>query len=298
MLDSAFKQVFTPEVISRLSRYSPGSSSLGFRISVLDGGTNDSERKRALWSDWLECARSSGLLYLESRDELVARLTGVNDDNFRSALAECMACFFLVRDLGICIEAHPIGRNRRVLEFAAHCGAGTLLNFEVKSPRSTKSFAAQGGSIASAVDPSLAVEPLQQALEQANKQFAPNRANVLVLALPEVGEEFWCLSWETQILVQAFYGHELLVTQPCRSSSSIFQPSGKFLKRAQGVPRFTRIGAVICVEDIPPYPRLQAVVLHNPHAIFPISEAIWKDCRQLIARSGEMRWNSDKELRE
>jgi len=140
---NAFDQIFSDEVLARLSRGSPRSPGLEFRLAVIEGQNSGCDMKRDLWTAWIECARSSGLFDRVQGAELIARLTSANDDNFRSALSEYMACYFLVEDLGLRVVPRPFGRNKRVLEFRFDCDSDAILYFEVKSPRSEKSFAAQ-----------------------------------------------------------------------------------------------------------------------------------------------------------
>ena len=54
------------------------------------------------------------------------------------------------------------------------------------------------------------------------------------------------------------------MTYPSGPTVSEFRPEGKLLKQHAGQPRFTRVSAIICIDDIPSYPKLQTVVLHNP----------------------------------
>ena len=94
-----------------------------------------------------------------------------------------------------------------------------------------------------------------------------------------------------------FYGEERLVTKPFGPTVSRFLADGHFLKRFGGTPRFTRISAVVGLEDFSWYPKLQTVVLHNPHSQTPVDISVFGDWRQFVPVQGEMRWTSENVVR-
>jgi hypothetical protein len=150
------------------------------------------------------------------------------------------------------------------------------------------------------VDVSAPATALARGLENAVKQFNEGVANVLVLAIPETGAPIPAVSWEPELsLIPAFYGEHTLVTYPGGPTTNGFTRKGKFLRRYAGQPRFTRVSAIICIDDVPPYQKLQTVVLHNPHSTHPVDPETFRDWRQLLPErdSGVMHWTSEQVCR-
>src|ERR1700747_3830287 len=88
------------------------------------------------WRDYLEVAIDCELLTDAHGDELRARLTGTDDENFASAISECLAAWVFTRKLGFQIKPRPPGRAEKVLEFVIVLPDGEI-NAAVKSPHST-----------------------------------------------------------------------------------------------------------------------------------------------------------------
>ncbi len=145
---------------------------------------------------------------------------------------------------------------------------------------------------------------LERCLRHANRQFQRNTANILFLA-PQLRTPVY--QFRDQ-LIHAFYGRKRLTVPidmsrggaagPMRSE---FSPEGHFLKvwGSEERPRFSRVGAVVCVEEEiressdPPFvPRV--LVLHNPYARNPLPENPWSSFTQLVRRGDGMVW-TDKE---
>jgi hypothetical protein len=178
-----------------------------------------------------------------------------------------------------------------VLEFAVRTGQGEV-NFEVKSPRLQRAgrFRKEEAS-AGAFDNYSAALAMSAALRSANRQFVRSERNVLVIALPEVGDKSARMlneKWPWPI-IRALYGEEQLTVPPSGGARSSALATGNFLKRLNGTPRFTRISAVVELEDSFPHPNLQAVVLHNPHSEKPLDWSMFGSWRQSAAIDGEIR---------
>lgn len=257
-------------------------------------GRNEPPRERALWQRWLNAASTCGLFAGEDGNDSVNRLRGRDDNGFRSTLAECMACWAFSHDLGLPIEPRPRGRGGSTLEFLAEAPSQQI-HVEVKSPRNLDELAKPEGGVVNVNAPATA---LARALQKAARQFNEQTVNVLVLAFPETGASIPTLSWHPDMsLIPAFYGEHALVTYPGGSTVNAFRPKGKFLQRHSGKPSFTRVSAIICIDDIPPYPKLQTVVLHNPHCTHPVDPSVFRDWRQLVPDNGVMRWTSEQMCR-
>ena len=82
--------VFTPAVVAKLRRVKTPSPALSCRLRVLaaDGlGPDHSLRAyKSAWEVYLLAAFVCGLFGGDHGTDLRARLTGIDDDNFRSAL--------------------------------------------------------------------------------------------------------------------------------------------------------------------------------------------------------------------
>src|SRR5262245_16432682 len=113
MLRDLLADLFTDEVIERL-RSAPQTKALKYRVLVIT-----LERPiqvpwipahRAAWMAYLDAAATCGLLADPHAKDLVARLTSVDDEQFRSAMAECQAAWYLTKKLGLDATARPPGK--------------------------------------------------------------------------------------------------------------------------------------------------------------------------------------------
>jgi hypothetical protein len=241
------------------------------------------ERER--WNQWIGAAHASDLFEEPHGTELLNRLTGIDDDGFRSALAECMSCWALSHDLGLKIQPRPSGRERRILEFATPAGEGEIC-FEVKSPRlQYRQFADFNGPGNGVIADYSAALSIGAALRSANGQFSHTRRNVLVIAVPQTGNQpiaahpvEWCSS-----IVRAVYGNQVLQTGRSAGAGNGTLADGHFLRHFGGKPRFTRIGAVIGLQEHSGDPAMRAIVLHNPYSENPIDRLTFGHWKQFSA---------------
>ena len=299
-----FDSIFTADVIRRLESHRNDSDEIKFRLEVLNSAkvqpSSPTEacrltkltRKRALWERWVDAASRGGLFDGNEGTELRSRLAGVDDNDFRSGIAECMVAWAFSDDLGLRISPRPAGRDGSVLEFLAQAPSQEI-HVEVKSPRNLDELTEPEGG---AVDVGALAKALGRALESAAKQFNEGAANVLVLAFPETGAPIPAASSVPELsLIPAFYGEDTLLTPAGGPPVSAFNPKGRFLRRYAGQPRFTRVSAIVCIDDVPPDEKLRTVVLHNPHAMRPVDPKTFRDWRQLVPdpNSGVMRWTSE-----
>jgi hypothetical protein len=133
--------IFTPDVIRRLSLVGNPSRDLDFRLQVLAAGGLNSHIPRgqalrackAAWEVYLFAAFACGLFDGTHGADLRSRLTGVDDDNFRSAMSECLAAWYLGGKRKLPVEARPEGRPGHPLEFVVKISDGDI-GVEVKAP--------------------------------------------------------------------------------------------------------------------------------------------------------------------
>lgn len=314
----SFARIFTPDIVAKMRMRMANSPDAEFRYKVvsLPQRSPDEEadwrnpdfvalellrEKQKKWRLWISAAWNTGFFQAPYGIDLRHRLTGKDDDGFRSALAECMACWAVSEDLRAMVRPRPNGRDSRLLELSAETESGEI-HIEVKSPRIedsnpvNRNVRANG---AGAFDACRAVEPLSRALQSANKQFSEKCQNVLIFALPQLSNGpvgICCDNWPWP-LIRSFYGDERLLTPPMGQPVGRFNPNGHFLKRFANVPRFTRTSAVLVLEDFGWYPKLQTLVLHNPYAKYPTAASTFRDWRQLLPVEGELRWSTQRLIR-
>lgn len=253
-------------------------------------------KRKSAWDTYLSSANTLKLLDGEYGKDLIARLQDPNYDNFRSAMAECMAAWFLAGKLKFQLTPRPKGRkNNNPLEFLIKSNDDEIC-VEVKSPYRDATVGGWGDGS----------DLLQAALESANKQFKPNVANLLAI-IPEFPLSVF--SYRRQ-LTTAFFGNQAIVipinTQtggPAGPETIEVIASGHFLRRtlpsgkpfkANGDPRFTRVSSVISIEETIneglSYVEHNALVIHNPYSTKPLSREIWKDIPQFIPEENEIKW--------
>jgi len=117
--------IFTPQVIDTLQRARNPSDLLVTRLRVLAAGGMHSSTwpdqafraYKSAWEVYLFAAFACGLFEGPQGADLKARLTGSDDENFRSAMSECLAAWYLAGRLRLWIEPRPEGRPGHPLEF-------------------------------------------------------------------------------------------------------------------------------------------------------------------------------------
>lgn len=250
---------------------------------------------RAAWETYVYSAYACGFFEGKRGRELRGRLASRDPDDFRSAMAECLACWFLAGKHQFVVTADAPGRGAKVLDMAAVI-VDQDVGIEVKAPRREMPSA---GEAWSGHDSDL----LCHCLDAANKQFTDDVPNILVL-VPELRTPVYQLRVQ---LVTALYGEEkitcLIDTRtggPAGPVTTEFFPEGKLLRRRQpsgalikpdGSPSFTRISAVIVIEEDmqerfpPPNPLLLADE-ETAHQIWPL----WKRASDLYRGHDNVAW--------
>jgi hypothetical protein len=303
-MSDVLRGIFTDEIVGKLQKCGATlpSAEFGYRVLSLPPAQNSGpglaasdqqlyQQTRERWNRWIANAVSVGLFEEPHGAELKSRLTGIDHNGFRSALAECMTCWALSSELGLQVQPRPSGRGGCVLEFAVQTSQGDI-SFEVKSPRLRGSAhcGPQPEESAAAMNIYSAALAMRAALRSANRQFARARRNILVIALPEIEKgpaAMLCPKWPAA-LIRALYGEQRAIAAPSGPSANQFVAEGNFLKQAGGVPRFTRISAVIRLEDCCGHPQLRAAVLHNPCSQEPVDSSFFGEWRQFGAVDGEI----------
>lgn len=220
----------------------------------------------------------------------------MDDDQFRSGMAECLAAWYFMGKLRLPTSARPTGNNDRPLELLVTLPDGDLC-VEVKSP-----FREPGKGFQWVDDSDI----LESCLASASKQFRKDARNLLFLTgrltFPIMTQR-WCLS-------KAFYADQAYVVRFDRETGDMvdpggveYVPSGRFLKEwGKEGPRHTRVSGVLFVEENlrqyrAPYARgwkvlafHDALVMHNPNALHRLPEDLWGDTPQLLQRAGEILW--------
>ena len=314
MAFDAIRNVFTPAVRARWRSETNPSSRLQDRLHALDAtGIYPSapeinhrvrhwRARKAAWDVYLTAGFACGLFEGKHGEDVRQRLTGVDDDNFRSAMSECLTCWFFAGKLRLSVDPWPKGQKGRVPDLLVHTREGEL-HVEVKAPYVAPVVANTwwGGNDA---------HVLGKSLKQASKQFARERRNLLVL-VPSLRIPVYA---ERHQLIEAFFGTVKIVVpidltgsgQSLPGAHSEFFPDGHFLKVWKDERHFTRVGGVLCIEE-----RIQergdsdspdwqlwvdhsAVVVHNPYSRYDVSSVAWEPFPQLIEKDGGMGWSDGK----
>jgi hypothetical protein len=251
-------------------------------------------KRKAAWETYLTAALAIGLFKGSQGRDLRARLRSPDEENFRSAMAECMAAWFLAGRLGLGLDSRPQGRKGRPLEFLIRLSDGDIYA-EVKAP-----FREIVENVWWGDDSDL----LQKAMKSANKQFQSDARNLLII-VPRLRLNVFSFRGQ---LTHAFFG-DLVTRIPINKRTgeqagpirTAFQPSGHFLNprlpsgkpyKLNGTPRFTRVSAVLCIEETVGEKQIEheALVVHNPNAALRIPEDLWASIPQFVPRGAEMIW--------
>ena len=294
--------IFTPQVIDTLHRVQHPSDLLVARLRVLAAdGLNSStwpgqafRAYKSAWEVYLFAAFACGFFEDPHGADLRARLTGNDDENFRSAMSECLAAWYLTGRLRLRIEPRPEGRAGHPLEFVIKLPAGDI-KVEVKAPYRPITDNLWWGDDA---------ELLQGALRTANKQFEAGARNLLVI-VPEL--RISVFDRRTPI-ERAFIGETIIQIPidtrtggPAGPTTFPFKQSGVFLRSwrtpsqetGQWTPRHTRIGAALFLNDYDDGVEVKhrALMVHNPNAAVPLPRDPWFGIPEFSRQSGRWEWS-------
>jgi len=263
----ALRAVFTTDVMERLQGMRFPSENTRWRMNVLQAcgpmPSDPSKRievrawraQKAAWEAYVSAAFLCGLFEGAPGADLRARLTGDDDDNFRGATAECMACWFLQGPLKLGLSRVSLGEPDDSLDMQATTATASF-GIEVKAP-----YRERPRNEGWSGDES---DKIIQCVQAANKQFQKNRANVLVLA-PMLRTQIF---FDRESLLHALFVESVLAwyvdvgdndVEVPHESWTEFRPSGCFLNtkapsgnklKQSGQPRYQRISAILCIEEV------------------------------------------------
>jgi hypothetical protein len=260
----ALTDIFTQEIIRRLQALNNKTHAQLTRLYVLTCGDGaglgmigpELVMFMDAWARYIACAFRMGLFQGPTGSDLRARLTGTDDDNFVSAMNECLATWFLVDHLDLSATARPSGKSRSVLELAIHLPDGEMF-VEVKG-------------LIRPISPDITnadLNILVGALNVANRQFARGQRNLLLIVPRMLPFLFPSLTdVVSELLVRVFLG-----------------TGGAFRKgRPENRVWFTTTGGVLVLSE-----QVQATgmvytarLLHNPNAKVALPTNIWGDTPQ------------------
>lgn len=192
----------------------------------------------------MRTADACGLLEGEEGKELVNRLRSRGDDDFRSAMAECLVCWYFHKKLGLSVKPKPLGKGKKRLEMLVVHPDGEL-HVEVKAPlRETDAQTWMGDD----------ADALEKCLRDANRQFRAGVINVLAI-VPVLRTP---VTLERSQLLDAFFGELAIRIQVNMDGDRddgedelIVKPSGRFIRplKPDRNPGFTRVSGVVCIEE-------------------------------------------------
>lgn len=271
--------VFTPEVINKWQRLCNPSEDLQNRLDVINAcGPYPSDRSKAAniryrraykaaWDTYLFAAFACGMFNGNKRNDLLARMQSIDDNDFRSAMSECMACWFLAGKMKLSVNPVAPGRKRRNLELQINLGNG-VIGVEVKAPyiETPKPAPGQNTSIWYGDDS----RKIEQSISAANKQFNDDCPNLLIIA-PQLRVPLYAHRHD---ILRAAYGQSKITWKiDTRTGLTVgpiepkFFPEGRFLNpnrengkllKPDGFPAHRRISAIITIEQVVkqkyPYP--------------------------------------------
>ena len=294
-------EVFPPEYVDSLRRRQGDHARrlLDILTSGLPLPSDDEKRwhaqfrvaERSELAACLSAAKRCGLL----DGDLLGRLRDRHSSQHRSALAEARACRFFNEARGLSLQPRPQGRGGKVLDFGATLTSQNIL-VEVKAPYvpvpESGSWSGDDAGV------------LQECLEEANTQFAEERANVLVI-VPSLRTPLYAHRLQ---LVKAFIGRPVMnltidvsTGQAIGDVSPGFVRSGRFVALypdGAGEPRrrFTRVSAVLTIE---PWRQLDdhavrvdydVLVVHNPFGQVRLEPGFFGDVPELVPKGSHMEW--------
>jgi len=309
---SSLRRVFDDRTCRKLRQKAANSPDAAYIVSVLDvqGDTPSSnephirEKNRkvlASWDAYLSASEAIGMFDGQEGRDLKARLRSGKDPNFRAAMAECCAAWYLAGPNRQQLKPRPLGRTGKVLEFEFTSG-GDSVYVEVKAPYSPIVDTVWVGDDSG---------KLENVLAAANRQFDTGVRNLLVL-VPRVRIPVYQSRGQ---LAKALFAEPIL-SVPINSGIDNGGPdpvhnttiqSGSFLmtRRANGQPfkksggpRFTRLSAVLTIEEFLGGESIEHRVLAaiNPYAEAPISEEELAGVPILAVRDGILSWSDGESL--
>lgn len=298
-------ELFSIEVLNRWGKVHTPSTHLAYRLLMLDRrvpipsgwSADEIDGRRAIFRDqletYLQAGKECGLLGGAGSEDLLAKLTGRDDENFRSARAECLAAWFLRSRLGLEVRPRPSGRAGRPLEMLIVDPRGDI-HVEVKAPCREPIC----DLVARKVDDS---DILRDCVRRARKQFRADIPNLVFLA-----SQLTVPAFNRGFLVKALYGEEQWVALKDLRTMTVgpfrreCDPRGLFLNQLpDGRHEYTRVSGVLYVEEsheVGADPdECQVMVAHNPFARKRLPEDIWGNAPQCMVRDDLLSWSDESD---
>lgn len=286
--------------------------------------------QKAAWDAYLFTAFACGLFHGERGEDVLARLRSRADEDFRAAMAECLACWFFAGHMQLPLDPVAEGRSERNLDMRVLVDDQEV-GVEVKAPFRERPEGAWSGGES---------DKIAQAMQSANRQFRDDQPNILVL-VPELRVP---LHRHRDQLLRAAYGSSRLFvpinleTGETENPFEDFVADGQFLNRERpggkplkpdGLPGYRRISVVVSIEEVVrdrhPMPDLrlflcgeqlvhqlwpywdeartlhfsednrawvehEVLILHNPHAYHPLRSEVWTPFPQFVPDGSTMKW--------
>ncbi|GEM_PF-2341266 len=297
------RAVFFSDVLEVWRNASSSSENLQFRLKVLEAhGPYPSDPIRvaelrhlraikAAWDTYLFTSFACGMFEGDKGKDLLGRLRGANDDGFRSAMAECMVCWFLAGRMKLPVDPCAPGRNGKNLEMRAHLDS-TWIGVEVKAPLQEIPKPPPGENTVGWCGDD--ADKIEQCMDAANRQFDDGDPNLLVI-VPSLRVRVFS---QSPNVVKAAYGQSKITwpvdTRLGEAAGPVevrFSQEGKFLNtnlpngkplKPDGFPAYRRIGAILCLEEkfMEKYPWPDPLVLFDKERrreIWPV----WKRAHEL-----------------
>jgi len=305
------RDIFTADVRSLWRVHAASNEELGFRLRVLDacGPCPSDEMKademrfyrawKAAWDTYIFTAFACGMFEGEKGKDLHGRLRGTDPDGFRSAMAECLTCWFLAGRMRFPLDVFASGRDGKNLDMRLVLPEGDI-GIEVKAPFREAPRPKPGENVAvwSGDD----ADKVTQCLKAANKQFSDDKPNILAI-IPRLRIPIFSHRHD---LVKAAYGQTKITFKVDTRTGQggppelRFFPDGKFLStrlpndrplKKDRLPAYRRISAILCIEEriAERYPFPDPYVLsdeEHQHEIWPI----WDKARQMHFHRDNQKW--------
>ena len=243
-------EIFTGEVLKDLrkihrkeNRYDSPSFPIRKRHQIFSAKQPSTAGLRAirkLWWAYIAHASAKGIL----DDDLRGRLADSNDDNFRSALAECLVGWFFDHMIGVPLRRHRPIDGTRGPDFEAE----NDLRVEVKAPHVAIPGPSWAGDDSSTI---------RSCVSAAGKQFGHGTVN-LVVVVPLLRTPIWM--HRRQLLTAAIGRFALSVPVGVdprsrqQESKNVFLQDGRLAKffpseNGKGKTDLTRVSAVVTIEE-------------------------------------------------
>ncbi len=252
---------------------------------------------RAAWETYIFCAFDYGFFSGGRGKDLYSKLQGEDPEGFRSAMAECIACWFFAGRSGFPVDSVACGRKGKILDMQVLV-EGTWVGVEVKAPHREvpeEAWHGHDGDI------------LANRLREANKKFHRDRPNILVL-VPQLRTPVSQLRVQ---LTSALYGQEVITQRidtrtgtPIGETMTEFVQDGLLLRpdHRKMSRRHTRISAIIVIEESHACGHERCwgdhdiLVAHNPYALHRLDPKVFSSHIQFMDLGDGYGWNDGEPL--